>query len=247
MSDHSRIEWTDATWNPVTGCTPISAGCRNCYALRMARRLQAMGKPAYARGPRVTEHPEALEWPLERRWRSPHRVFVCSMSDLFHPEVSDRFIERVIDVIARDQFDDFLILTKRPERARLFFGTGYPPPPNVWLGVTVENEAALDRIDQLLQVPAAVRFLSLEPLLERVDLAERLDGIDWVIVGGETGPGRRPMDPGWPRLVRDQCRAAHLPFFFKRWGHLRSGAPGEHELDGVTYHQWPRPRGGRDR
>jgi len=249
MSERSRIEWTNATWNPVTGCTPVSAGCRNCYALRMARRLQAMGKPAYARGFEVAEHPGALEVPFS--WRQPRMVFVCSMGDLFHERVSDYFIRQVFDVIVGAEQHTFQILTKRPERAARL-APALPWPQNLWLGTSVELSAQRTRLSSLCECAARVLFVSLEPLLGPVDLRPwlrrgRRNLLDWVIVGGETGPGRRPMDPEWPRLVRDQCAAARLPFFFKRWGHLPSRDQRAHELDGVTYHQLPRPRGRSDR
>jgi len=267
----TKIEWAEETWNPVTGCTPVSAGCDNCYARRMAIRLR--GRCGYSADDpfKVTLHPDRLEQPL--RWWKPRRVFVCSMGDLFHGDVPEEFIDEIFAIMALCPQHTFIVLTKRPERIR---GYMQPPPPfyttrlgpvmehmeehgylsrddaiaiappgsilpedppwplpNVWLGVTAENqEAADERIPILLEIPAAVRFVSVEPMLGPVALdafcapsdgyAQRIkvliDGIDWVICGGESGPSARPMHPDWARSLRDQCQSAGVPFFFKQWG-----------------------------
>ncbi|MEN6507141.1 MAG: phage Gp37/Gp68 family protein [Planctomycetaceae bacterium] len=253
MGANSKIEWTDATWNPVTGCTPISAACDNCYAARMAKRLAGCcGYPADDPF-RVTLHPELLDEP--RRWRRPRRVFVVSMGDLFHKDVPFGWATHVFDVIRDCPKHTFQILTKRPGRMEEFFngrgGWRYgPPPDNVWLGVTVENQATADeRIPMLLRCPAKVRFLSCEPLLGPVNLrlATPCDRrcneydyaecpgtngpcimqcrVEWVIAGGESGPNARPSHPDWFRSLRDQCAAAGVPYFFKQWG---SWAPGNY-------------------
>lgn len=291
MGDQTGIEWSDATWNPVTGCDRVSPGCAHCYALTLAKRLKAMGHPAYqqdggpASGPgfAVQLHPDRLEAPLH--WRQPRRVFVNSMSDLFHEDVPGAFIEEVFARMAVTPQHMYQILTKRPARMLEWFTTGYRdgmvagaaqqagyrhllprvplsefwPLPNVWLGVSVENQRMADeRIPLLLQTPAAVRFLSCEPLLSRVDLARFLPapdtdgdcarcglpwqpdrdwevrhecspgfgeaGIDWVIVGGESGPVTRPFDPDWARLIRDDCAQSETPFFMKQLGGARPGS-----------------------
>jgi len=239
----SRIEWTGITWNPVTGCDRVSPGCDHCYALTLARRLRAMGQARYQRdgdprtsGPgfAVTCHPAALAAPY--RWRTPRLVFVNSMSDLFHARVPAAFIGQVFDVMAGTPRHTYQVLTKRPGRARRLAG-GLPWPPNVWLGASVENGRYLWRADQLRDIPAAVRFLSAEPLLgplTGLDLA----GIGWVIAGGESGPGYRPPDPAWIRGIRDQCTAAAVPFFFKQWGGATPRAGGR-DLDGRTWDQMP--------
>ncbi len=214
MSQKSRIEWTEMTWNPVTGCTKLSAGCQNCYAAVMAKRLKAMGQANYRNGFRVTCHPATLSAPLH--WRKPQLVFVNSMSDLFHADVSEDFIQRVFDVMTQAGKHTFQVLTKRAERLAAL-APRLPWPTNIWAGVTVENAAYTHRIDFLRAVPAAVRFLSLEPLLGPIPNID-LDGIHWVIVGGESGPNCRPMDKDWVRSLRDQCLAAKVPFFFKQWG-----------------------------
>jgi len=212
----SKIEWTDETWNPVTGCAKVSPGCRNCYAERMSARLEAMGNWKYRNGFRLTVHTGALEEPL--RWRKPRRVFVCSMSDLFHKDVGVGFLERVFHVMQSCPEHTFQVLTKRPERAAELAGV-LPWPENVWVGTSVEDEARRFRIEQLARIPARVRFLSCEPLLGPLELREPwLSWLSWVIVGGESGPGARPMHPDWPRKLRDDCVDAGVPFFFKQWG-----------------------------
>ena len=212
---NSNIEWTEQTWNPVTGCTKISPGCKHCYAEAMARRLQAMSSPAYRNGFVLTLHEDRLDEPLRRK--KPTVYFVNSMSDLFHEDVPDAFIEQVMAVAAQTPQHTYQILTKRAERLPRFFSQR-PVPGNVWLGVSVENRRyGLPRIDHLRPVAARVRFLSVEPLLE--DLGPlNLDGIQWVIVGGESGPDARPMRQEWALAVREQCQAAHVAFFFKQWG-----------------------------
>jgi len=230
----SRIEWTESTWNPVTGCTKISAGCHNCYAARMAERLKAMGQANYSRGFEVTLHEQALDLPL--KWKKPQTVFVNSMSDLFHESIPADFIERVFDVMLRANWHTFQVLTKRAERMA-GFASSLQWPRNVWMGVTVENASCVDRIDFLRQVPAAVRFISMEPLLSAIDSVD-LDGIDWVIVGGESGPGARPMERDWVTSILRQCRAAGVPFFFKQWGGVNKKRAGR-LLDGRTWNQMP--------
>lgn len=234
MAQGTRIEWTDATWNPVTGCTKVSQGCKHCYAERLAKRLQAMGSARYRNGFAVTLHPEVLELPL--RWRKPQRIFVNSMGDLFHPAVPDAFLAAVFAVMARAPWHRFQVLTKRPERAAQL-ADRLPWPPHVWLGTSVESAAVVDRIQWLTRCPAAVRFLSCEPLLGPVAPLP-LEGIHWVIVGGESGPRARPMDPDWVRAIRDQCQQARVPFFFKQWGGVRRTQAGR-ELDGRTWDEEP--------
>lgn len=246
MSTVSSIEWTERTWNPVAGCNKVSQGCKNCYAEVMARRLHAMGAAGYERPFTVVrELPQRLEDPLKIKRSS--LWFVNSMSDLFQPEVSDRFIAQVFDTIERAHWHTFQILTKRPERMVDYFKGNPPPPPNAWLGVSVENrKQGLPRIPLLRKVPATVRFLSIEPLLEDLGRFD-LSGIHWVIVGGESGHRARAMHPDWARNIRNQCEAASVPYFFKQWGaHNADGdRVGKHEagrqLDGRTYDQMPLP------
>ena len=243
MAAGSKIEGTEATWNPVTGCDRISAGCDNCYALTLAKRLKAMGAAKYqADGNAVTSgpgfavmtHPAALEQPY--RWRSPRTVFVNSMGDLFHARVPAPFVEDVLRVIQETSQHTCQILTKRPSRARAL-AARLDWPPNLWLGVSVENAQVVQRIDVLRQLPAAVRFLSCEPLLGPLpDL--NLTGVGSVIVGGESGPGARPMASEWVTQVRDQCLTAAVPFFFKQWGGRTPKAKGRH-LDGRVWDEMP--------
>lgn len=215
MADNTSIEWTESTWNPVTGCTKVSAGCANCYAERMSRRLQAMGQRNYRNGFEVTTHPHVLELPMT--WKQPRRIFVNSMSDLFHEDIPDAFVKSVFDVMKRAHWHTFQVLTKRSNRLASL-GANLDWPTNVWAGVSVENAAVLDRVAHLRSVEGpAVKFLSIEPLLGPLENLE-LDGIDWVIVGGESGPGARPMDIEWVRPIRDACVAEDVPFFFKQWG-----------------------------
>jgi protein gp37 len=244
VSGRSRIEWTETTWNPTTGCDRISAGCDNCYALTLAKRLKAMGSTKYqadgdprTSGPGfgVTVHADTLAAPL--RWREPRLVFVNSMSDLFHARVPVEFIQRVFAVMAATPRHTYQVLTKRSTRLRRLAGQ-LDWPPNVWMGVSVENLDVAHRVDDLRQVPAAVRFLSCEPLLEALHGLD-LDGIGWVIAGGESGPNARPMHPAWVEQLRDACLAAGVPFFFKQWGGRTPKARGR-VLDGRTWDDMPR-------
>jgi len=230
----SAIEWTESTWNPVTGCTKISPGCEHCYAERMAVRLKAMGQPNYANGFRLTLHEHALRLPL--LWKRPQTIFVNSMSDLFHGDVPLEFIRKVFDVMVEASHHRFQVLTKRSERL-LDLSTKLPWPSNVWMGVSVENSDYVFRIDHLRKTDAFIKFVSFEPLLGPVRNVD-LDGIDWVIVGGESGPGARPMDPGWVREIRDRCVSARVPFFFKQWGGVNKKRNGR-ILDGRTWEEMP--------
>jgi len=231
----SSIEWTEATWNPVTGCTKISPGCRHCYAERMAKRLKAMGQPRYRNGFRLTLQPDALEVPL--RWKRPRMIFVNSMSDLFHKSVPLEFIRQCFDVMASAAQHTFQVLTKRPERAAEL-AKHLPWPDNVWMGTSVENADYVSRIHSLVQIPASVRFLSLEPLLGPVPRLP-LQGIGWVIVGGESGPKARRMDSTWVFQIRDRCVRYNVPFFFKQWGGTNKKKSGR-LLDGRTWDGMPR-------
>lgn len=254
----SKIEWTEKTWNPVTGCTKISEGCQNCYAERMSKRLAGRCGYDHDKPFKVTLHPERMEEPL--KWKKASKIFVCSMGDLFHDEVPFEFIARVFARMQNTRQHTFIVLTKRPERmAEFIMRTGHKDAwlrefPHIWLGVTAENQKRADeRIPILLNIPAAVRFVSVEPMLEPVYLDkdgyslltchqncneeteavclsyENSDkcfhGIDWVICGGESGPGARPMHPDWVRSLRNQCTAANVPFFFKQWGEWTSVYP----------------------
>jgi protein gp37 len=239
MSSSTKIEWTDTTWNPVRGCTKISPGCANCYAERFAERFRGVPGHPYEQGFDLKLIPEKLSEPF--LWNEPRRVFVNSMSDLFHRDVPEEFIERVARVMEQAKWHTFQVLTKRPERmqnllkTRLAFAAELP---NVWWGTSVENRKhGLPRMDLLRNTPARVRFLSVEPLLE--DLGElNLEGIDWIIVGGESGHGARPMDSGWVTNLRDQCAAAGVAFFFKQWGGVRKSTTGR-ELEGRTHDEMP--------
>jgi len=235
MATRSSIEWTESTWNPVTGCSKISPACKHCYAERMALRLQAMGQHRYRDGFAVTLQPDAVEEPL--RWRKPRIVFVNSMSDLFHRDVPDSFIERVFETMEQASWHVFQVLTKRSDRVRAL-ADRLPWPENVWMGVSVESAAYVERVNDLVQVPAPVRFLSVEPLLGPIP-GLPLDGIHWVIVGGESGPGARPMQPSWVKEIRSACRRARVPFFFKQWGGVNKKRTGR-ELDGRTWDAMPR-------
>jgi protein gp37 len=234
MAKVSSIEWTESTWNPVTGCTKISPGCKNCYAERLANRLRAMGNPRYAKGFEVTLHRDLIDLPL--RWKQPRVVFVNSMSDLFHRDVPDRFIRDVFSVMGRAHWHTFQILTKRSDRLRQI-GRSLEWADNIWQGVSVEDSRYYHRIRDLKTVPAAIRFLSLEPLLGPLPRLP-LQGIDWVIVGGESGPGHRPVDPDWVRKIRDRCVTCGVPFFFKQWG---GGTPkaGGRTLDRRVWNESP--------
>jgi len=233
----SAIEWTGSTWNPVTGCTKISTGCQHCYAERMAKRLQAMGQPNYATGFELAMHPRSLELPLS--WKKPQTIFVNSMSDLFLDEVPTEFIKQVFDVMRRAHWHTFQVLTKRSKRL-MALSPELKWAPNIWMGVSVENADYTCRIDHLRATGAEVKFLSMEPLLGPVP-ALNLEGIDWVIVGGESGPGARPMKEEWVVEIKDQCLRAHVPFFFKQWGGVRKKKAGK-ELQGRTWEQMPKVR-----
>ncbi|WP_433417542.1 DUF5131 family protein [Microtetraspora malaysiensis] len=243
MGDRSSIEWTEATWNPTTGCDRFSRGCDNCYALALAKRLKAMGQPRYQRdgdartsGPGfgVTLHEDLLDLP--KRWRRPRLVFVNSMSDLFHAQVPLEFVARVFRTMEETPQHTYQILTKRARRLRRV-AHHLDWPDNAWMGVSVEDIDSIDRIDDLRQVPAAIRFLSCEPLLGPLGNLD-LSGISWVIVGGESGPNFRPMDPQWVKDIRDQCLDAGVPFFFKQWGGRTPKAQGR-ILDGRTWDEMP--------
>jgi protein gp37 len=230
----SKIEWTESTWNPVTGCTRISLGCENCYAERMARRLQAMGQPKYKNGFEVTVHPDVLEDPLH--WKNPRMVFVNSMGDLFHKSVSDKFIGSVFKTMRGAPRHIFQILTKRTKRLAALSGS-LEWPENIWMGVTVENQNYRYRIDDLRKIPAAMKWLSLEPLLGPIadlDLA----GIDWIVVGGESGFGARPMKEEWVLDIQRQCKDQNVAFFFKQWGGINKKKTGRLLL-GRTWDEMP--------
>ncbi len=231
---NTKIEWTESTWNPVTGCTKISEGCLNCYAERMAKRLKAMGQANYTNGFEVTMHSHVLEHPL--KWKKSQVIFVNSMSDLFHEEIPLGFIKQIFDVMKRADWHTFQILTKRARRLEEL-APFLDWPQNVWMGVTVENAKCSYRIDHLRSVPAAVRFLSMEPLLSAVDNIN-LDRIDWVIVGGESGQGARPIKEQWVRSIREQCQNANVPFFFKQWGGVNKKKAGR-VLDNRIYDEMP--------
>jgi len=234
MGIGSKIEWTESTWNPVTGCTKVSPGCHNCYAERMALRLKAMGQPNYRNGFEITCHRHVLDTPL--RWKEPQMVFVNSMSDLFHRDVSDDFIVDVFSTMREARQHQYQILTKRAERL-VELSPELPWGTNIWMGVTVESSDYKCRINYLRCTGANVKFLSFEPLLG--DLGKlNLNDIDWVIVGGESGPGARPMEIGWVRNIREQCLARNVPFFFKQWGGVNKTRAGR-ILDGRTWDEMP--------
>jgi protein gp37 len=234
MAQASAIEWTESTWNPVTGCTKISPGCAHCYAERMAKRLKAMGQARYGNGFKLTLQPDVLEVPL--RWRRPRMIFVNSMSDLFHKDVPAEFIAQCFAVMQRASHHTFQVLTKRPERAAELAGS-LPWPKNIWMGASVENADYVHRIRWLVRIPAAVRFLSLEPLLGPIPRLP-LSDIHWVIVGGESGPDARAMDSRWVFQIRDRCAEKNVPFFFKQWGGVRKCVTGR-ELEGRTWDEMP--------
>lgn len=230
----SGIEWTDATWNPTTGCSKISPGCKHCYAERMSKRLKAMGVKKYVNEFEVTLHEDALEIPLS--WKTPHTIFVNSMSDLFHENIPEDFIQKVFNVMRKAHWHQFQVLTKRSERlAKMASNIDWPQ--NVWMGVSVENADYTFRIDHLRQTEAHIKFLSLEPLLGPLSNLN-LDNIDWVIVGGESGPGARPIHKGWVIDIRDQCLNVNVPFFFKQWGGVQKKRTGR-ELDGAIWDEMP--------
>jgi len=236
MATQSRIEWTESTWNPLTGCTKVSPGCKHCYAERMAHRLRAMGVENYANGFALTLHPRAVSLPLQ--WSKPQMIFVNSMSDLFHKDVPTEFIWSIFSVIRTAHWHTFQVLTKRSERL-VELSPSLDWPPNLWMGVSVETPKFIPRIRDLQRTAACVKFLSLEPLLAALPRIP-LKGIDWVIVGGESGPGSRPMKPEWVFQIRDQCLAKGVPFFFKQWGGPNKKKTGR-ILGGRTWDQMPRP------
>jgi protein gp37 len=234
MALQSSIEWTEATWNPVTGCSKISPGCKHCYAERMAHRLQAIGHPHYRNGFKVALHEDAIDLPL--RWKRPQAIFVNSMSDLYHRDVPLTFIRKVFEVMNQANWHRFQILTKRAERLAELDGK-LPWGPHIWQGVTVEHPAYVGRIDLLRRTGAHIKFLSLEPLLAPMPRL-KLRGIDWVIVGGESGPGARPMLADWVTDIRDQCQRAGVAFYFKQWGGVFKKRNGR-ELEGRTWDDMP--------
>ena len=234
MAINSSIEWTESTWNPVTGCTKISSGCKHCYAERMAIRLKAMGQPNYANGFELTIHVHALELPLH--WKKPQTIFVNSMSDLFHENIPPAFIQKAFRIMEQAHWHRFQILTKRSDQL-LKLNPKFSWNSNIWMGVSVENQDYTFRIDHLRKVGAKVKFISFEPLLGPIH-GLNLTGIDWVIVGGESGHGARSMDPSWVLDIRNQCQKAKVPFFFKQWGGLNRKKTGR-KLEGRTWDEIP--------
>lgn len=234
MALGSTIEWTQATWNPVTGCTKVSAGCKNCYAERMSKRLKAMGKPQYRNGFKLTLQPDSLELPL--KWKRSRLIFVNSMSDLFHDQVPLEYIKKVFAVMNRCPHHTFQVLTKRPEIAARF-ADELTWSDNIWMGTSVENALVLHRVTSLQGIPARIRFLSVEPLLGPIPRLP-LSGIHWVIVGGESGPRARPVEADWVRAIRDRCVAHNVPFFFKQWGGVNKKRSGR-ILDGKPWNGMP--------
>ena len=240
MGDKSKIEWTESTWNPATGCTLVSPGCKNCFAKRVAKRMQEMGKHKYRNGFDYTEHPDAIDQPLH--WRKPRRIFVNSMSDLFHPDATMEFLYKVFYVMETAQQHTYQILTKRPERMAEFIRTwsgnfSKSVPENIWLGVSVESQQYVNRIAILTMIPAPVRFVSFEPLLGPV--TADLGGIHWAIIGGESVTGHRPMKYEWANGLIDQCQEQNVPVFFKQWGGVVASAGGR-TINGRTYDGYPR-------
>jgi protein gp37 len=234
MAQSSSIEWTEATWNPVTGCTKVSPGCKFCYADRMAKRLQAMGQPRYRNGFRLTLQEDLIDLP--KRWRSPRVIFVNSMSDLFHEDIPDSFVKRCFETMSSAYQHTFQVLTKRPERA-VRMARDLPWPDNLWLGTSVESQDFIWRIHELTGTPSATKFLSVEPLIGPIPRLP-LQGIQWVIVGGESGPGARPMKIEWVTSIRDRCLRYGVPFFFKQWGGVQKSRTGR-LLDGRTWDEMP--------
>ncbi|MBW4683207.1 MAG: phage Gp37/Gp68 family protein [Microcoleus vaginatus WJT46-NPBG5] len=234
MSIHSEIEWTEATWNPTTGCHKISPGCANCYAERFAERWRGVPGHPYEHGFDVQIWPERLKMPLS--WKKPRRIFVNSMSDLFLDEIEEEFIQEVFSVMGKANWHQFQLLTKRPQRMLEIAKKLEAWPSNVWAGVSVESQAWTWRIEVLKQIPATIRFLSCEPLLGSLELA--LDNIHWVIVGGESGVHSRPMKIEWVRDIKNQCLQSNVPFFFKQWGGVQKKKHGR-ELDGRTWDDFP--------
>ena len=234
MAINSSIEWTESTWNPITGCTKISPGCRYCYAERMAKRLQAMGQPNYINGFELALHEKVVELPL--MWKKPQTIFVNSMSDLFHEDVPVKFIQKVFHIMEQAHWHRFQILTKRSDRL-LAVSPMVSWNSNIWMGVSVENQEYSFRIDHLREVGAKIKFISFEPLLGPIH-GLNLGGINWVIVGGESGPQARPMDACWALDIRDQCQRMKVPFFFKQWGGTNRKKTGR-KLEGRTWDEIP--------
>lgn len=237
MAD-SHIEWTDSTWNPVTGCTKVSAGCKHCYAERMSKRLKAMGQPNYRNGFKLTMHDHMVDLP--KRWKKPQRIFVNSMSDLFHKDVPLDFILEVFETMREADWHQYQVLTKRADRLEEL-DPKLPWAPHIWMGTSVENDKVRWRINCLRNTKAAVKFLSLEPLIGALKNLD-LTGIDWVIVGGESGAGARPMNPDWATDIRDQCLEQGVAFFFKQWGGVQKSKHGR-VLDGRTWDEYPMQKG----
>lgn len=234
MSVSSKIEWTEATWNPITGCTKCSAGCEHCYAATLAKRLKAMGNVRYKNGFEVTIHRDLFTRPLE--WKKPRMIFVNSMSDVFHEKIGDEDILQLFEIMNKADWHTFQVLTKRPDRL-IDLSPRINWTPNIWMGVTVENACALERIEKLKQCGAKIKFVSAEPLLESINQIN-LDGIDWLIVGGESGAGCRPLEKGWVIELRDLAKKSNTSFFFKQWGGFHHSQAGS-ELDGVEYKEYP--------
>lgn len=237
MAQSTSIEWTEATWNPVTGCSKVSPGCKHCYAERLANRLAAMGQHRYRYGFEVTLQGDIVDLPL--RWPQPRLIFVNSMSDLFHDDVPESYIVKVFATMKAASWHTFQVLTKRSQRLALL-SPKLPWPINVWMGVSVESAAYSFRIRDLVKVPASVRFISVEPLLGPIPHL-LLRGVDWVIVGGESGPGCRLIRPNWVRQIRDRCLMRQIPFFFKQWGGVRKKSTGR-ILDERVWNQMPIPK-----
>lgn len=236
MGDKSAIQWTDATWNPSTGCSKVSPGCKNCYAERLSHRLKMMGNPKYTKGFRFTLHEDALDIPL--KWNRPRKIFVNSMSDLFHESMPDDFLEKCFEVMTKADWHEYQVLTKRPDRMLEFTKKYGRIPDHIWLGTSVELDLYKHRIDLLRNVPAKVKFVSFEPLLG--PLGElNLAGISWAIVGGESGPGFRRIDAEWIREIRKQCKKQNVAFFFKQWGGIRPKSGGR-ILDGKEWNEYPK-------
>lgn len=234
MSVSSKIEWTEATWNPITGCTKCSAGCEHCYAATLAKRLKAMGNVRYKNGFEVTVHRDLFTRPLE--WKKPKMIFVNSMSDIFHEKISDEDILQLFEIMNRAHWHTFQVLTKRPDRL-VDLSSQINWTPNIWMGVTVEKTCALERLAKLKRCGAKIKFVSAEPLLESINQID-LNGIDWLIVGGESGAGCRPLEKKWVIELRDIAKRSNTPFFFKQWGGFHHSQAGS-ELDGVEYKEYP--------
>jgi protein gp37 len=242
MGDKSAIEWTNATWNPTTGCTKVSPGCKNCYAEKLAERLRRMNRPKYRNGFSFTIHENSLELPLQ--WRKPRRIFVNSMSDLFHEEMREEYLRKCFAIMEQADWHIYQILTKRPHRMLEFSRKYGRIPDHIWMGTSVESWPFMSRIDLLRKVPARIRFVSFEPLIESVRPPVDLSGIEWAIVGGESGPNFRPVKVKWVREIRDECLRQGVAFFFKQFGGLRPKSGGR-VLDGQIWNEYPVSRSSR--